>query len=450
MPRAMPNGLFLRGFCRRRERERGDERDEQHIHGLANHRWNPPVAVRYTIMTRGIDSALVAAIDADRDAMRDLLAALVALPTENPPATQYRPCVELLQAALCDLGFEPEAIHIPSPVDAPRTAVRAWLGDSGPALCFHGHYDVVPAASASQFVPRIEGDTLFGRGSSDMKSGLVAMLYAARALRSTDVRLAGRIVLLCVPDEETGGAFGSAALSAAGQLAAPGDHVVGMLLPEPTSGVVWHANHGALTLEATVPGRAAHVALSHQGVNAFERALPLFNRLAALARDVERRGSVLLVGGRVEAGSNFNVVPAECRFTVDRRVSPDEDFESEKHRLLALFDEARADGVDVSIRVIQEGRAASTSPTHALGRALAESAAAITHKPPAFETCPGLLETRFYAQRGIPAYAYGPGILAVSHGPQEFVKITRMVECAKIYALTAASLLGAGSDRPAG
>jgi len=394
-------------------------------------------------MTQGIERALVAAIDAERDAMRDLLQALVALPTENPPATRYRPCVELLQATLVDLGFEPQTVDIPSPADAPRTAVRAWLGDSGPVLYFHGHYDVVPAASSSQFVPKVEGDTLFGRGSSDMKSGLVAMLYAARALLSTAAPLAGRVGLLFVPDEETGGEFGSGALDAAGQLTPPGKEAIGMLLPEPTSGVVWHANRGAVTLEATVHGRAAHVALAHQGVNAFERALPLLNRLAALAREVERRGSVLLVGGRVEAGSNFNVVPSECRFTVDRRVTPDEDFEAEKKHLLALFADARADGLDLSVRVIQEGRAASTPPDHALGRALADSVAAIKGEAPAFEPCPGLLETRFYAQHAIPAYAYGPGILAVSHGPQEFVKISRMIECAKIYALTAARILAA-------
>jgi len=394
-------------------------------------------------MTLGIERALVESIDAERDAMRDLLAALVALPTENPPATHYRPCVELLQATLVDLGFEPETIDIPSRGDAPGTAVQAWLGESGPVLYFHGHYDVVPAGSSSQFVPRVDGDTLFGRGSSDMKSGIVAMLYAARALYSTAAPLSGRIRLLCVPDEETGGAFGSGALDAADRLVPPGEDAIGMLLPEPTSGVVWHANRGAITLEASVRGRAAHVALARQGVNAFERALPLINRLTALARDVERRGSVLLVGGRVEAGSNFNVVPSECRFTVDRRITPDEDFEAEKQRLLGLFDEARAEGVDLSVRVIQEGRAASTSPEHRLGRALAESAAAVTGRAPAFEPCPGLLETRFYAQRGIPAYAYGPGILAVSHGPQEFVKISKMVECAKIYAITAARILGA-------
>jgi acetylornithine deacetylase/succinyl-diaminopimelate desuccinylase-like protein len=56
--------------------------------------------------------------------------------------------------------------------------------------------------------------------------------------------------------------------------------------------------------------------------------------------------------------------------------------------------------------------------------------------------CPGLLEIRFYAERGIPAFAYGPGLLTVSHGPNEFVPLERIVECAQVYALTAAKLLG--------
>jgi acetylornithine deacetylase/succinyl-diaminopimelate desuccinylase-like protein len=297
----------------------------------------------------------------------------------------------------------------------------------------------VPAAAEGQFVPRIEGDTLFGRGSSDMKSGLVAMLFAARALRTAGVTLRGRLELLFVPDEETGGALGTGALAAAGALP---DDAVGMLLPEPTSGVVWNGNRGAITLEVTVRGRAAHVALQHQGTNAVERALPLLGRLFEFKRGLDaRNGSILLVGGRVDAGTNFNLVPAECRFTLDRRTDPGEDFEAEKHRLLAILDAARADGIDLDVRTIQEGRSASTPPDGPLAAALSDAVAAVTGDPPVFESCPGLLETRFYAERGVPALAYGPGILAVSHGPREFVKISRMVECARIYALTAVRML---------
>src|SRR5258705_1151662 len=179
---------------------------------------------------------MTSAIDADRTAMRDLLAALVAIPTENPPATGYAPCVALIEATLRQLEFPFERLEIASPAGAPRAAIRAWIGDASPAVCFHGHYDVVPAASRDQFVPRIEGDTVFGRGSSDMKSGLVAMLFAAKALRTVGAALHGRLELLFVPDEETGGAYGSAALASSGR---PGTDCIRSLLPEPTRLVVW-------------------------------------------------------------------------------------------------------------------------------------------------------------------------------------------------------------------
>jgi succinyl-diaminopimelate desuccinylase len=386
-----------------------------------------------------LSDRVMRAIDDDRAAMLELLTALVAVPTENPPATTYRAGVELIESAIDRLGLRRERLDIPSPPDAPRSAIRAWVGDSGPVLYFHGHYDVVPAQSRDQFVPRIDGDTVFGRGSSDMKSGLVAMLFAAHALKVSGVPLRGRIGLLFVPDEETGGEYGSGALAAQGELAAD---AVGMLLPEPTSGAVWHANRGAITLDVTVAGRAAHVGLARTGVNALGRAMPLLQQLFEYARELDSRDAVLLVGGNMEAGTNFNVVPDRCRFTIDRRTNPDEDFETEKRALFDLIARAAEHAGNIHIRTIQEGRAALTSPDAPLARALAESIREVTGEPAAFELCPGLLEIRFYAERGVPALAYGPGILAVSHGPQEFVKISRMVDCAKTYALTAIRLLG--------
>src|SRR5439155_22214792 len=208
-----------------------------------------------------------------------------------------------------------------------------------------------------------------------------------------------------------------------------------------TSGVVWNANRGALSLEVTVKGRAAHVGLQHQGVNAFERAVAIVNKLLLLRRELHE--SILLVGGRVEAGTNFNSVPDRCRFTIDRRTNPADDFEAEKRRVIEILDAAQADGIGLEVRTIQEGRAAWSAEDSPLGRALAASIEETTGKPAAFELCPGLLEIRFYADRGVPAFAYGPGVLAVSHGPQEFVRISRMIECAKIYASTAARMFSA-------
>ena len=378
---------------------------------------------------------ICAAIDDEREAMVALLAELVAIASENPPGAEYDACLATLADGMRAAGLSPDRVGIRTAL--PRAALRGFVGNSGPTLYFHGHYDVVPAFSRDQFQPRVEGDTLFGRGSSDMKSGLVAMLFAARALIRSRTRLHGRLGLLFVPDEETGGSDGSGALAASGELARDG---IGMLLPEPTSGRIWHSNRGAFTAEVTVSGRAAHVGMQHLGTNAVERAVPILDRLFALKRELDARGSILLVGGRVEAGSNFNVVPESCRFSVDRRTNPDEDHDLERRRLVDLI-ERGGDGTNVSIRVIQEGQSAASSMDQPLARMLTHAVTCVTGQTPEAEMCPGLLETRFYAAAGVPAYAYGPGLLSVSHGPNEFVRISRMIECAKIYALVAAAQL---------
>jgi len=93
------------------------------------------------------------------------------------------------------------------------------------------------------------------------------------------------------------------------------------------------------------------------------------------------------------------------------------------------------------VEVIQEGGSSATDTDGALGRALADSIQEVTGNRPSFELCPGLLETRFYSQRGMPALAFGPGVLSVSHGPNEYVEVARLVECSEIYALTALKLL---------
>jgi acetylornithine deacetylase/succinyl-diaminopimelate desuccinylase-like protein len=132
---------------------------------------------------------------------------------------------------------------------------------------------------------------------------------------------------------------------------------------------VWNAKRRAITLEVCVKGRAAHVALQHQGINAVERALPLLMRLVDFKREIgATSGSILLVGGRVAAGSNLNIVPAECRSTIDRRTDPDEDFDAEKRRLLEILDAARGSGVDLEVRTIQEGRSSVASRDAALAR----------------------------------------------------------------------------------
>jgi acetylornithine deacetylase/succinyl-diaminopimelate desuccinylase-like protein len=136
-------------------------------------------------------------------------------------------------------------------------------------------------------------------------------------------------------------------------------------------------------------------------------------RLAEIKKEVElretqqnitpaaARKSILLLGGRVEAGANFNVTPEFCSFTLDRRLNPEENLEEEERRLRDALE-------GFEIEVLQEEPAAATPAGDGLGAILSRHICSLTGKKPSFELCPGLLETRFYASRGIPAFAYCP------------------------------------------
>ena len=388
-----------------------------------------------------------------RDQMAELTAKLIAIDTENPPGRGYKKCLNVIGEALEALGFVSRIEPVPGgdvDPDHPRLWLCSDLGEGPRAVYFHGHVDVVPADDPSQFEPRVTDDTILGRGSTDMKGGLVSMIYAMKALSEAGVVLDGKVALRIVPDEETGGALGSRALAELGQLVE--DDAVAMFTAEPTGGTVWHASRGAITCRITVKGRPSHVGLQYRGVNAFEKMLVVAGALRGLKDEVEQRvttyplepeqarHSILMMGGETSGGRNFNVVPERFTFTVDRRINPEEDFDAERERLLEV---ARSATENVDVEVFQEARPASVSEIHPAARALASAIEDVRGTPARFELCPGILEIRFYAERGVPAFAYGPGLLSVAHGPKEFIKRRDQENVAVVYALTAARLLSA-------
>lgn len=372
---------------------------------------------------------------------------LIRIRSENPPGNAYSQCGKLIARWLRDFGLTVRTVS----ASARAPCVVGTWGGNGRALYFSGHYDVVPAQAQSQFEPVVRKSNLHGRGAADMKGGIAAMAFAIRALAAIGFEPNGRVISVSVPDEETSGPRGTVALSKAGLLERD---AIGMLTMEPTSGVVWNASRGVLSVRVTVRGKPAHVGLHFRGINAFTGMLDVAGRLRTLGDDVAERltafsirpeaarRSVLLLGGELSGGHNFNVVPERVSFTVDRRTNPEEDFEVERDRLLDVVNEARVRGIDCRVEILQEGRAGATPPDGGLGRALAASIRHVTRASARFELCPGVLETRHYAAVGIPALAYGPGLLSVSHGPHEFVSVRKLVQCAEVYALTAAKLLG--------
>ncbi|MFH1144989.1 MAG: ArgE/DapE family deacylase [Candidatus Eisenbacteria bacterium] len=396
----------------------------------------------------------------------ELLEELVQIPTVNPPGSHYLECALLLAERLRDLGFEPQTVELPHhererlglSVDNPHPSVIAVLEPGGapamlPTLHFHGHYDVVPAPSPELFRLTSSGDRAFGRGTADMKGGIVAMLLALAALRPLRERLRGRVLLSLVPDEETGGEAGTAHLFRTGVLVPGG---LGMLMPEPAGAVVWNGNRGAVSLLLTVHGKSAHVAVQHRGVNAFEGMLELGGLLRDLKQKVELRTfgedslglegppSVLLIGGVCHGGTNFNVVPHEAQFSIDRRFHAQESQAGVEKELDGVFRGFRRKGWKLEVAQLQRGAASLTPPDSPFARALATVVSEVTGHAARFTLCPGILETRFFLQHGIPGMAYGPGELEFSHQANEQVSLARILEVARVYARMAWMMVGPG------
>jgi len=377
-----------------------------------------------------------------------LTSEFVAFPTVNPPGTDLAVCQDWIRSTLDSFDIPHETFDS-STVDGPHQVIVGTVGDDGPIMYLHGHYDVVPVFDDEQFAAREVDGVLTGRGTCDMKGGLVAMLLAAVDHR--DRGGPGRLRLVFVPDEETGGVNGSERLEELGVIGP--DDAVGAIVAEPSHPDIWYAARAAFTVEVTVAGRAAHVGLSYTGANALEAAQPVMAELFAMAASVAEhrtdmriepepaRASIMLIGGTSGGGANFNIVPDEFRFTIDRRPNPDEDYATVKADLIGRL-EALAEHHPISWTVLQDVDPARTALDAPLIRATEDAVHEVTGRHAALSMCPGCLETRVYSRLGIDAVAYGPGPMAVMHAPDEHVPIQNLVEAHAIYASILRRTLG--------
>jgi succinyl-diaminopimelate desuccinylase len=389
------------------------------------------------------------------DEMADLLNRLVACRTENPPGRGLAECADILHGAMNRLGLGPEILEVPGGLAGARI-VRGTVGGGDRTVYFHGHFDVVPAQDPAQFTAVRGGGRITGRGTADMKGGIVSMLYGAAAARAAGLPNDGRIVIHLVCDEETGSTIGSGYLRREG-LIDPG--ALAMLTAEQSGELIWNAAKGALSLRVTVHGRPSHVGQAFKGVNSFLHMLKVAAPLEGYAQELAGRltaypvgpaeapGSMVVVGGLSGGGSSFNAVPASTYFTVDSRLNPEEDVEAELARISSLISEAaRQAGADVTIDVTQVAPPAGTLHNHPAAELLAECVTEVTGSPARFELCAGCLDTRWYDQLAIPAFGYGPGLFEVSHGPDEYVEEAALHRVAAVYSRYAHRLLHQNSS----
>ena len=371
------------------------------------------------------------------------LGEMISIRTINPPGINYPDFIKYTEILLKEWKIEYKIIQGPAENEDRTSIIGKIGGNNRKSVHFHGHYDVVPAENDAQFKPYLKDGRFYGRGSSDMKGGIVSMLYALKFFNENRYSLGGTLTFSLVPDEETGGEGGMRYLSKNGFL--PLDGCAGMIMPEPSGGVIWNASKGALTMKVSIEGKYAHIALADDGVNAFENMTLAAGSLIKLKDKISKRitslpvipegakKSVMLIGGKSGSGMNFNTVPDKAWFTIDRRFNPEENLDDVKQEIIDLLEKEKSLGIGLTYEILQEGESSLSSHENPLGRALAEAACEITGESPRFELCPGLLETRFFSKYEIPAYAYGPGLLEVSHGPEEFVDVKSLVNCTSIF-----------------
>lgn len=379
------------------------------------------------------------------DAVVELTESFISVPTENPPGVKYTEFLDLLKGELSNLDIAYEVVPI-SGGDLPRWAVIAEAGSGDTAFQLHGHYDVVPAFRNDQFTPVRKNGELWGRGATDMKGGLAAQILAAAAVRDSGL---GRVRLMIVPDEETGGELGAGWMKRNGLLTTP--DVRAVIVGEPTGSMIWHGCRGAISMRVTVHGKASHVGLHYNGHNAFEGMADLVGDLRALGKGVagritelnispdEARASIMLLGGESSGGVNFNVVPEVSTFTIDRRFNPEEERDTVLAEMVERFEASKSRGHGVDWDIFQDEPAADEATDSTLAVALADNVEAVTGSRPPFEMCPGLLEIRFYSGT-VPVMCYGPGVVATMHGPTEHVTIENLQQAVRVYARTAVSV----------
>ncbi len=360
-------------------------------------------------------------IDAHFDEQVKFLQEMVRVPTDTPPGNNA-PHAERTAELIKSFGFEAEKHAVPEQevkdyglASITNLIVRRKYGQ-GRTVALNAHGDVVPPGEGWTHDPyggEVVDGKLYGRASAVSKSDFATFTFAVRALESLNASLKGGVELHFTYDEEFGGELGP------GWLLKHGLTKPDLLIAAGFSYEVVTAHNGCLQMEVTVHGKMAHAAIPHTGIDALQGAVGILNALYAQNEKYKQVTSKVpgikhpyLNVGRIEGGTNTNVVPGKVVLKLDRRMIPEEnpaEVEADVRRVIA---EAAAafPGITIEIRRLLLANSLQALPGNApLVNALQKHGEIVFGEAIPTMGTPLYTDVRLYCERGIPAVIYGAG-----------------------------------------
>jgi succinyl-diaminopimelate desuccinylase len=352
---------------------------------------------------------------------------LVRFETINPPGNET-PCAHHLGQLLDSAGFKTSYV----PMGANRDNLIAWAGgNSGkPPLCFSGHTDVVPLGAAPWTVAPFGGDIadgkIYGRGSSDMKSGVAAFVSAALALAPHLEGTPGLVLVISAGEER--GCEGANLLARQGVLPEAG----AIIVAEPTANQLLAGHKGVFWLEGTARGVTAHGSMPEQGENAVYKAARAALALEAFDFSKDTHpilGRPTVNVGWMRGGLNVNSVPDEARLGIDVRLVPGVD----RERLIERF--RQATGGTITFEVLGTSDAVWTDPDDSWVRDVASVVQSVTG------AASGIGGASYFTDAAAlkpgmgnpPTLILGPGEPSMAHQTDEWCSINRIEEAEAIF-----------------
>jgi len=427
-------------------------------------------------------------LDDMRDEIFAVLSELVRIPSVTPnypglDREQYlggeTACNEALAEHYRDIGCEVD-LWEEEPQRANLVGVLRGIG-GGRSLIFNGHIDTVPTGPYEDwkwndpYSGRVEDGRLYGRGSCDMKGGIVAQFAAAKALADSGIRLKGDLILESVVGEETmDHEVGTTAIVRRGYLADAA------IVSEPSSYpmplTVAPASPGLLYMVVTASGRATHPGIRAEfvraggagdsvGVNAVEKGAQILSALQRLEviwgmskkHPFFRPGYFTIHPGVIVGGPPGPLVPyivsTYCRIEYIIWYPPNEAVGDVKAEIEDYIQKAAAldpwlakHPPEIEWRnhwpPFQTDQGHPIIQTCVDAYELAAASSAGFREKAAVHGFPAVCDATFLSDAGIPTIVYGPGDVIIAHTRNEFVPVDELVVAAKTYALAAMEWCG--------